>query len=211
MDGGSDDGTLERIKATAGDVRWVTGVRGGIANAMNIGVEMAKGEFIAHLHGDDWYLRENVLLQVESALLHSNAEWLFGRVADYIDGELSYPSWTMPVFSFRNILWRNFIAHPAVFMRRQLFKEAGGFDATLKYAMDYDLWLKLSKLATPYYFPEYLAAFRRHSGSVSTANPAATFKEDLLVRLRYAEETYIPQAFFKAVHHWRALKRVHLG
>lgn len=207
VDGGSTDGTLERIKQLPGNVRYVTGVRGGIAHAMNVGAQLAEGEFIAHLHGDDWYLHSNVLANVESALSVTKADWLYGRVVDDKDGILSYPSWEVPKFSFKSILSKNFIPHPAVFIRRSLFKEIGGFNEKYKYAMDYDLWLRLAMVSTPTYLPEYLTAFRRHAGSSSTANPAATFEEDLAIRIYHARGRAIPLWIFKGIHNWRACKR----
>lgn len=207
VDGGSTDGTLERIQQLPGNVRYVTGVRGGIAHAMNVGAQLAEGEFIAHLHGDDWYLHPNVIGHVEAALSVSAADWLYGRAVDDMGGILSYPSWKVPEFSFKNILSKNFISHPTVFIRRSIFEKVGGFNEEYKYAMDYDLWLRLAKSSQPTYLAEYLTAFRRHAGSASTANPVATFKEDLAIRLNHARGTSFSPWMFKAIHNWRSCKR----
>ena len=185
VDGGSEDGTLERIKGLGGHTVWRTDVRGGISNAMNVGVSMADGEVIAHLHGDDFYLNPGVLKQVAGVFERQRVDWLFGRIVSCVDGQLQPMGWNMPAFSRPRLLRGNFIGHPAVFIKRSLFEQAGGFDVGLRYAMDYDLWLRLSKVAAPAFLDAPLSAFRRHAGSTSTANAQAAFEEDHQVRLRH--------------------------
>jgi hypothetical protein len=54
--------------------------------------------------------------------------------------------------------------------------------------MDYDLWLKIARLADPVQLDEPLAAFREHEGSLSssTRTRLAAMAEDLRVRMAYA-------------------------
>jgi glycosyltransferase involved in cell wall biosynthesis len=208
VDGGSNDGTLERIRATSFPGRWVTDVRGGISNAMNEGVRLAQGDLVAHLHGDDYYLDTKVLSTVAEVMERTNARWLFGRIASDLGGHIVRPTWKMPTYSRTKLISRNFVAHPATFMRRDLFLELGGFDTTLRYAMDYDFWLRASKLANPVYLDHYLTAFRRHEGSASTANALPAFEEDHAVRRRYlaGQGALIRHDL---VHYWRRIR--HFG
>ena len=200
VDGGSEDGTLERIKAVIRPSRWVTGIRGGISDAMNVGVEMAKGDVIAHLHSDDYYLGPDVLANVAAEMERTGALWLFGRIVSDIDGQLVMPGWTMPAVTWAQLLRGNFIAHPAVFIRKDFYVRTGGFDKSLRYAMDYDLWLRLMRLAPPSYLDQNLAAFRRHVGSISTTNAIEAFKEDHAVRKRYIEGGIINSCFHEVIY-----------
>lgn len=205
VDGGSTDGTLEYLATIPGQVTILRDVRGGISNAMNTGVHAARGQFIAHLHGDDYYLGAEMLTEVDQALADSGKAWLFGRIKSDIDGTLVTPNWPMPNYSRARLLCGNFIAHPATFVSRTLFLDTGGFDTRLRYAMDYDLWLKLAKVAAPTYLPRHIAAFRRHAGSTSTANAVAALEEDYRVRLSHAPHHMLS----RAVHHVRFLFRRH--
>ncbi|HEY4083229.1 MAG TPA: glycosyltransferase family 2 protein [Burkholderiaceae bacterium] len=189
VDGGSTDGTLQRIQGLSGQVKWVTDVRGGIAKAMNVGAAMAGGEIIAHLHSDDYYLGKDVVSRAVALLEQSGAEWMFARMMSDHDGKLVKDNWKMPRYSRKRLIQGNFIAHPSVFMRKSLFERAGGFSSELKYAMDYDFWLRVSALAEPAYMEAELAAFRWHAGSTTTANRMASFEEDHQVRLRYASDS----------------------
>lgn len=205
VDGGSTDGTLERIKSVASNNNWVTDVRGGISSAMNRGAQMARGDVIAHLHGDDYYICDDAIESVAAEMARSNAGWLFARIVNDVDGMQVAPNWRMPNYSPARLLRGNFVAHPAVFVRRSVFLDAGGFDATLRFAMDYDLWLRLSRMSAPTYLPRALAAFRCHEGSTSTANPQAAFEEDHIVRRRYLSGP-LERAEHEAIYALRRLR-----
>jgi len=200
VDGGSHDGTLERVKGLDGDVVWKSDVRGGISNAMNVGASLAQGDVIVHLHGDDYLLGPTVVDSVAAVFASTDARWVFGRVVSDIGGRQVPPGWKMPRYSRQRLLRGNFIAHPAVYMRRDFFQELGGFDPRLKYAMDYDLWLRASAISAPAYVDAHLAAHRRHGGSASTANARAAFLEDHEVRRRYLGANPMVRAFHELIH-----------
>ncbi len=186
VDGGSNDGTLQRIRAIDRPLTLIENVRGGISRAMNAGIEAARGDIIAHLHSDDFYLRADVLQTVAEAFASSGCRWLFGRTMSCIDGRLEPEGFVAPRYSRRQLLRGNFIPHPATFVSRELMWRAGGFSTDYKYAMDYDLWLRLSLIAEPLQLDEPLAAFREHAGSLSTRERSAAMREDLQVRLAHA-------------------------
>ena len=189
VDGGSTDATLDIIRAMPGNVKVVENVRGGISRAMNAGIQAATGDVIAHLHSDDYYAHPQVLSHVAQALEDSGAEWLFGRCLSDIDGARIAEKFPAPHYSYRRLMKGNFIPHPAVFIRKRLLDRTEGFDEGIKYAMDYDLWLKLGRLAEPLQLDEHLAVFRRHAGSLSTANALPALQDDFAVRLSHASKT----------------------
>lgn len=186
VDGGSNDGTLQRIRAIGRRCRLIENQRAGISAAMNAGIAAASGDIVAHLHSDDFYLHDEVLLTVARAIRDSGRRWLFGRTLRCIDGRLLPEGFVPPGYSRKQLVRGNFIPHPATFITRALLQQAGNFDLRLKYAMDYDLWLRLSQLAEPHVLPQALAAFREHAGSLSTRERGAAMREDLQVRLAYA-------------------------
>lgn len=186
VDGGSTDGTLERIQQISREVLVVGGVRGGIGRAMNEGVRAATGDVIAHLHSDDYYLSPSVLSDVAEVMGATECEWVYGRHMTDIDGRLYPESYRLPEFSYRELLRLNFIPHPATFVRKRVFDKVGGFDETLKYSMDYDFFLRISKLYQPVHIDKHLTAFRVHGGSTSSANAAADFHQNFRVRMRHA-------------------------
>ena len=186
VDGGSTDGTLDLIAAIDRPVTVLTEVRGGISRAMNEGVHVATGDVLAHLHSDDYYLHPHVVSTAAQFLDETKSGWCYGRIMRLINGQLIPESFVAPKFSPKRLLRGNFIPHPATFIRRDWMLQAGCFDETRTYAMDYDLWLKLTKLGAPVEIGEPLAAFRVHDGSLSSANRAAAMEEDYRVRLAHS-------------------------
>lgn len=185
VDGGSTDDTLNIIRTLPRPVTLIENRSNGISDAMNAGMAAAKGEIIAHLHSDDFYLHPDVLMTVARGFELTNCRWLYGRTLSAINGRLKPENYTAPRYSRLQLLQGNFIPHPATFVKRELMQQAGLFDTRLRYAMDYDFWLRLSLLAEPLQMGMPLTAFREHAGSLSTRNRLAAMQEDLQVRLRH--------------------------
>jgi glycosyltransferase involved in cell wall biosynthesis len=211
VDGGSTDGTLAMLDAYPGNKKLLRDVRGGISRAMNEGIAAASGEFIAHLHSDDYYASDDVLAHVAARLATSGCDWLFGSIAVLKDGAVSTPPALKPFSYFALASGKAFIPHPAVFVRRSLFARAGVFDERLKYAMDIDLWLRLAAFSLPATLDRPLAVFRDHPGSVSSANKVKAREEEFSVRRRHARHAPLAFAIYCVRYYkrMRALRRQH--
>jgi len=85
-------------------------------------------------------------------------------------------------FTFNRLLRGNIILHPATFLTRQALDKVGGFNIRWKYAMDYDLWLRLGVLKPPLRIDRSLTCFRVHSGSLSSVKTAEAFAEERQIR-----------------------------
>jgi glycosyltransferase involved in cell wall biosynthesis len=204
VDGGSTDATLDMLAAYPGNKRVLRDVGGGISRAMNQGIEAATGEYIAHLHSDDYYATDDVLATVAERFEREQVDWVFGTVQVLKDDRL-IPPYPMRPFSYRAFAaGRASIPHPAVFIRKAAFDRVGMFDEQLKYAMDIDLWLRLARQARPATVDRPLTVFRDHAGSVSSANKIKARQEEFRVRRRYMREA--PLAF--GIYCLRYLKRM---
>jgi glycosyltransferase involved in cell wall biosynthesis len=187
VDGGSTDGTLERIQRVPRPVELIRDVRGGISRAMNRGIAAATGDVIAHLHSDDYYLHPRVLSRVCAALTSTARKWAVGGCLPLRDGKLQPRDPRPWLYSYFNLLTaRIHIPHPALFVRRELWQEVGVFDETIQLAMDIDLCLRMARKFDPVILDEDLAAFREHPGSRSTANAWVAKSEEMRVRRKYA-------------------------
>ena len=189
VDGGSTDGTLEIVKSIAEKddrIHWQTGSDLGISDAMNRGVERATGKIIAHLHADDFYATNSVLATVVGEFDRKpEAIWTTGGMREIDESGRLIRDIPARHYSARRLLRNNVILHPATFLRRSAFDAVGGFDTGLKYAMDYDLWLRLAKAGDPVVIEQILTCFRVHSGSISSVNRISAFEEEYQVRKRY--------------------------
>ena len=186
IDGGSTDGTLDIIREHAVNdsrIRWISEPDQGISDAMNKGVALATGEVIAHLHSDDCYQAPDVLSVVAGEFSRNpDALWLTGGACLVgAHGQL-LKKILVRRYSFPKLVRSNFILHPATFIRRSAFTMAGGFSKSLKYAMDYDLWLRLAKLGDPLAIDRPLVCFRVHKSGLSSGESDKAFREEWLIR-----------------------------
>jgi glycosyltransferase involved in cell wall biosynthesis len=155
----------------------------GIARAMNCGHEIAEGEVIAYLHSDDRYADKQVLERVAASFRDNPGTlWVTGglREIDEQGGTVR----ELPALNFtkKRLLRNNIIYHPATFVKSDTLKALGGFDESLRYAMDYDLWLRLADFSAPFHCDGILADFRVHSGSRSSAERDKALEEEYRVR-----------------------------
>jgi glycosyltransferase involved in cell wall biosynthesis len=210
VDGGSVDGTIDLIHEVPRPVKFVTGIRGGISAAMNKGIEKATGDVVAHLHSDDFYLHGHVLASVANILEESGAEWCFGRAMNCIDGECRPEQWKVPDYSFKRLLKGNFIPHSSTFVRKRVFNQLGLYNPEYRYAMDYDMWLRIGKLFNPVQIDEHWSVFRYHEGSLSSANQVETFKEDFAVRLQHVAKNNMYEYAVHLVYYlFRRIRLMH--
>ena len=188
VDGGSTDDTLAIIARECPGAQVLHDICGGISRAMNAGAEAATGEVIAHLHSDDYYTAPDVVATALRAFAAGPAlQWLYGRIGVLRGGVLQSDNTPMRPFTrARYLRGAVSVPHPAVFIRRAAFCELSGFDERLKYAMDIDLWLRLSRRYAPLQIDREFTVFREHAGSLSTANVLAARAEDWRVRRSYA-------------------------
>lgn len=183
VDGGSSDGTIDLIEMADCRKKILNNVRGGISKAMNAGAHAASGTYLSHLHADDYYADSDVLLRVAKEFeRNEDAIWLYGRFYNLQDGVVSAPSYSFRRYSLAGLRRRNIVPHCATFLRRDIFSQFGGFSEEYRLAMDYDLWLRLSKYHDPIQLNSYLGVFRRHSESSTTKFAKQSFNEDFRAR-----------------------------
>lgn len=189
VDGGSTDGTLQILGKTAlqnQQLRFSSEPDNGISDAMNKGLAQATGDLVCFLHADDFYPHKEILQQVAACFAEYPAtDWLTGGIHHVDEQGRIIRSFSVRSWSYARLLRGNIIFHPATFVRRQKLLDAGGFDTELRYAMDYDLWLRLGKNFAPYLIDQPLACFRIHDGSCSVSQVDAAFSEEFVVRCRY--------------------------
>ncbi|MFO7614514.1 MAG: glycosyltransferase family 2 protein [Bacteroidales bacterium] len=210
VDGGSTDQTLEILKRHGDRIKWVSEPDQGFADAINKGIAMASGEIIGWLNSDDLYLPGALNRVLDYFAAHPGCRWLYGRciIIDKNGKErwkwiTRYKNLSLKSFSHQKLLRENFISQPAVFFRKDLFTEAGPLDLSLKYAIDYDLWLRFSRISPAHVIDHDLAAFRRHGASKSETGYEKQFREQYEVAGRYGLSL-----FNRIVHRFNVFKIV---
>jgi glycosyltransferase involved in cell wall biosynthesis len=140
----SVDGTLDIVREYAGRdfrLRWISERDEGISDAFNKGLAMARGELIGFLNSDDAYAPG--ALRTVAEAFRGNPE------TDVFHGDLVRFSGNSPLFTVTagrvdDGIWHEMpLNHPATFVTSRAFAVVGGFDTSLRLAMDYELVLRL--------------------------------------------------------------------
>ncbi len=197
MDGGSTDGTVEILKKYDKKIIWRSEKDKGQGEAINKGLKLAKGEILAYLNSDDTYSPGALKKVAEFFIKNPKKIWVFGkcRIIDEKDKEIrksitSYKNFWLSRYNYHTLLILNYISQPAVFWRREVYREIGEFNQEEYWELDYDYWLRLGKKYEPGFIDQYLANFRVHQ-EAKTSIGVKHFLEEVEVAKRYTKNPFL--------------------
>jgi glycosyltransferase involved in cell wall biosynthesis len=146
-----DDGSTDDLEAALepyrDEIQLVRKENGGEASAKNAAAAEASGDFVVILDADDAFLPTRLAALAELAQLRPDLDILTTDAYLVVDGRRirrNYDhGWTFEEGDQRRaILQRNFIfGHAAV--RRELLLRHEGFDESILWTTDWELWLRL--------------------------------------------------------------------
>lgn len=169
IDDGSTDRTPEILRSNDDPrIRVIRNDRNiGLTKSLNIGLEHARGELIARMDADDVSLPERLEKQMRFMESHPGFA-LVGSSAELIDENhrqigkrcvKQYPGYS-------DLLLSNQFIHGSVLMRKTVLDEVGKYDEDIRYAQDYDLWLRISKDHKMVNLPGCLYRLRLHKDAI---------------------------------------------
>ncbi len=172
VDNGSRDSTallVQKLSLVDSRVKFVKCEARGIANALNYGIAIASGVFIARLDADDLMCPTRLSAQVDFINAHSDCLVVGSQISLFsgsqILGVSSYPTSAKSISRMLSI--RNPVAHPSVLIRKSALEMNGGYYPESEGAEDLDLWIRLSKVGKIYNLPLPLTNYRIHDNQVT--------------------------------------------
>jgi glycosyltransferase involved in cell wall biosynthesis len=177
VDGGSTDGTVEVLRRYP-HLTWVSEPDGGQADAVNKGFRMANGAVFGWLNADDLYIPGAVQTAV-AALRETGAGLVHGAWMQ-VDEHGETIRERIPPVAFdldKQLNDRNAVCQPGAFFTREAFESVGGLDPSYRYAMDYELWLKLGARVPVTQVDAVLGAYRLHPASKTVAEKSGFWAE----------------------------------
>ncbi|MEC0182649.1 glycosyltransferase [Paenibacillus peoriae] len=188
-----DDGSTihrELLQPYLSYIYYLGKSNGGTASALNHGIRLASGEYIAWLSSDDTFHKDKINNQVsfmieQSAYIsHTNFN-LINQYSQITNRQAGAVFPTVQEF-YRCFLQGNPVNGCTVMFKKELFAQIGLFNELLTYTHDLDMWYRvmLAGYAFPY-LNEVLVNYRWHDEMGTQKHRHAVEQEYLITQARY--------------------------
>lgn len=198
IDDGSTDDSAAILDEYGDRIVVIRQENSGVAAARNAGIERARGEFVAFLDQDDWWLPEKLARQTSMfarseriGLVHTAVKYFnetLGREVGPQD-PLARPE-TMAGDCYERLLLGNPLVNSSAMVRRSALDRVGLCDLQISgnTVQDYDLWLRIAREYEFAYVAEPLTTFRLH-GDQGHRDRRAMLGEELRLMLRHRPDS----------------------
>lgn len=183
-DNSSDPGQLDVLKRYIGHPKCIV-ARSRVAEAdrhkrvryaalANVGLKMARGEYITYLCDDDYYLPHRLEKMVARLDKGDECRAVYGAQSLMRDGEISGTREAFTILSDAYCI----VDHSSVMHATEIGREVGGWDEDPQWwgVADAVFWRRLNRAGYKFYpIPEILDVHRFHDGSIQSKLMSGTF------------------------------------
>ena len=194
---------------------WCSEKDGGQSAALNKGFARASGEYVFWLNADDLLLPGTLPRVRDYLTAHPACRWLAGNLV-YIDSQ-DRVLWCARDGQWYDALYRHApvrVYGPTSIFRRELLETVGGFDESLHYVMDTDLWLRFRAAGARFErLSHYCWAFRVHEGSKTAGDLAGRTDPRMAEeqkRMYAANRVTVTRAGLRLQRLWRGVNGCYL-
>lgn len=191
IDDGSTDKTAEILKGyTDNRLRLIVQENLGLTRALNKGLKVARGVYVARMDGDDIAHPERLDREAKYLDAHTNVGIVgtFIRQVDENGRYLKQCRYETESEKIKKKLWVDCpFCHPTVMFRKSCIEKVGCYREKIGPAEDYDLWFRISEICDVANIAEPLHKYRIDPHGVSISRRFDQIRSTLLVR-RLAKE-----------------------
>lgn len=146
VDGMSNDGTGEVLDRHRSQIdTLIQEPDKGIYDALNKGLDAARGDVVGFLHADDFFASDTVIQNVVHQFERADCDGLYGDLLyvseDNPERVIRY--WRAGHASPSSLRWGWMPPHPTVYLRRDAYRKVGGFRDDLQIAADYEILVRM--------------------------------------------------------------------
>ncbi len=189
IDGGSTDNSIKTIKKYEPWItHWESKKDKGQAHAINKGFSKTTGTLINWINSDD-YLLPNALYKIAVTFLRNQESiaWIGGCRRETPKGKVLSvvipKGLDLPDYSRWGI--KTHFYQPSCFFSYTAFKKVGELNENLHFAMDLDLYLRLSRLGGFTWFSDIISAAIIHDNAKTQAQRLKMDAETIAVQVSY--------------------------
>ena len=177
LDGASTDNSVDIIKKYENRLAyWVSEKDNGQADAINKGLDQARGEIVAWLNSDDYYLAGTVSSAVKIFEQHPHVVLVYGNMLAVDEHGKTFNTLNYKQLTLEDLLCFQIIGQPAVFMRRSALNDIR-LDPEFHFLLDHYLWIQIARRGNILHVNETWAAARYHADAKNRAKAAEFGRE----------------------------------
>lgn len=143
----------------------------GLTASLNIGLDLAKGKYIARMDSDDISMPDRLRDQYQYMEKHADVDILGGwfKAGNKIEKSLGRVSKERR--RVRMLFENAGVCHSAAFIRKDFLEENNlNYDINMKKAQDYDLWSRCLDVGRMEVLPKIVLEYRVHNDQISIRN-----------------------------------------
>jgi glycosyltransferase involved in cell wall biosynthesis len=172
VDGASTDASVDIIKKYSDRLAWWLSEKDkGQGDAINRGLARAKGEIIAWINSDDYYLPNAISSAVNVFEQYPRVMLVYGDMLAVDQNRETTNVLRYKQYSLEDLLCFQIIGQPAVFFRRDVYEKVGGLDASFHFMLDHHLWIRIAEQGEILHVPQLWAAARYHPHAKNRLKP----------------------------------------
>ena len=193
---GSTDDTGEIARGFGEPVRVIDQTNAGVCAARNRGIKEARGEFMALVDHDDYWLPNKLANQLVAFECNPHVDVVFSDFIrwypDEKNGSFENPS-TFKLqaepqgvdseytgWIYHQMLLDSWVLTSTALVRSKVVVAAGGFDESLPFSEDWDFWLRLTRVSQFLKLREATTLYRQHSSQGSRITRPVDYRTRLL-------------------------------
>lgn len=196
IDGDSKDSTKQFLETLKPPFFWTIEKDEGVYDAINKGIDKAKGSWLYFMGSDDQFFNSNVLASVFENPIDENVELIIGSIKYDIEGKAARhlnKDIDIRKSNWSSKLWlTNSVHHQGVFYKHTLFEQRR-YSLKYKILSDYDINLKLFREGKTVKIIDHVIAFCGAEGLSKNYN-WSMYKEE--VQLKTAQSSIILKPVF---------------
>jgi len=220
VDGGSTDNTVEIIRKYESRLTWWVSEKDlGQTDAINKGFARAKGDILAWINSDDTYESGAITAAVNYFHAHPEVGMIYGD-CNFINERGDVIGKFDSAQTNYRLLRQGYthIPQQTMFFRANLWKQVGPLDPSFYFAMDYDLWTRISARSEIKYVPQTWANFRLHTSGKTILADDRCWPE--MIRVHYRDGgsffstimvRYYVRKLIAPIWSWRRKQMVKVG
>lgn len=164
----------------------------GLTRSLNIGLKTIDTPYTARLDADDWWLPQKLDCQITYLQKHPECGILGSAYVNHFLEKEKLVRMPLTDEEIREKMFQtNPFGHSTVIFQTGLVKEAGGYDESIRYGQDYELWLRLSEKTKLANLPHVLCHRNADSG-ISVEKQNAQMHQYVKTQLRYLKHLKRP-------------------